>query len=147
LALAALLALNNMDPVATMTSHQGGLTAWAARPGGGRTVRTVRTAMVAVGPSDEPACLSVSAAGRNGLQGRDVSNFVSAGTATVGYVGGPHAAVGASSESSARTGDLQSISVHNLVHELLPIDASHAQWITCGAYSCPPQPGMHAVGT
>jgi hypothetical protein len=30
--------------------------------------------------------------------------------------------------------DLQLISIHELIHELLPTDASAAQWITCGAH-------------
>ncbi len=53
----------------------------------------------------------------------------------------PAAAVtlgGADGRGLGKAGDLQLISVHNLVHELLPTDASHAQWITCATYCCPP---------
>jgi hypothetical protein len=33
--------------------------------------------------------------------------------------------------------DLELISIHELILELLPTNASDAQWITCGDYCCP----------
>lgn len=51
---------------------------------------------------------------------------------------------GTARRSSGRS---QLISVHELVHELLHADAYGAQTITCDAHRCPPEPGMHVVGT